>query len=118
MHASDSLSVLHGAHSLKFGGGVCRVITSIPEARGTSAAPSPLTVRERIDTGTPANALSNVLADLLLGFLTRRRLRSGSLAEDTAIRPGLCLRKMPGVSRGGSRSITESATNIAPLGRK
>ncbi|MCC6366479.1 MAG: TonB-dependent receptor [Bryobacterales bacterium] len=68
IHASDSLSLLHGSHSLKFGGEATRYHFNTRGAgnqRGTIAFDGS---RNTLIPKTPANALANTLADLLLGL--------------------------------------------------
>src|SRR5262249_57919382 len=67
-HGSDVLSLLCGSHSLKFGGEVTRYhfnTRGAGDQRGTIYFDGS---RNTLIPKTPANALANTLADLLLGL--------------------------------------------------
>jgi hypothetical protein len=86
-HVSDSFSVLHGAHSLKFGGEVSRYHFNTRGAGNQRGTISFDGSKNGLIPSTPANALSNVLADLLLGLPNQATITVGQFGRgyrDTA----------------------------------
>lgn len=68
VHASDSLSLLRGSHSFKFGGEVTRFQFNTRGADNQRGTISFDGSRNTLIPKTPSNALANTLADLLLGL--------------------------------------------------
>ena len=87
IYGSDSVSVLRGAHSLKFGGEVSRYHFNTRGAENQRGTISFDGSRNGLIPNTPANALANVLADLALGLPSRATITVGQFGRgyrDTA----------------------------------
>ncbi len=85
--ASDSISVLRGSHSLKFGGEVSRYQFNTRGAGNQRGTLSFDGSRNELIPNTPANALANVLADLELGLPYQATITVGQFGRgyrDTA----------------------------------
>ncbi len=81
IYASDAVSVLRGAHSLKFGGEVSRYHFNTRGAGNQRGTISFDGSRNGLIPNTPANALANVLADLVLGLPSQATITVGQFGR-------------------------------------
>lgn len=81
VYASDSVSVLHGSHSLRFGAEGSRYHFNTRGADGMRGTVSFDGSRNGLIPQTPANALANVLADLMLGLPYQANITVGQFGR-------------------------------------
>ena len=81
IYASDSVSVLRGAHSLKFGGEFSRYHFNTRGADNQRGTISFDGSRNELIPNTSANALANVLADLALGLPSQATITVGEFGR-------------------------------------
>lgn len=80
-HVSDSVSVLRGAHSLKFGGEGSRYHFNTRGAGNQRGTLSFDGTRNGLIPQSSTNALANVLADLLLGLPSQASITTGQFGR-------------------------------------